>query len=96
MDAINENGMTPDARAPEIRPMTLRQVLEASHTYFGILRALLRADDDATRGRMLAKMDDVTELLEAEVQRQLADPDAPRTNRLTLAPPPPRRLARVA
>ena len=75
MDAINEHGMTPDGPAPEVRPMTLRQVLESSQTYFGLLRCLLRTGkDDEARGRLLAKMDQVTELLEAQVRRQLAEP----------------------
>ena len=97
MDAIYENGMTPDAPAPEVRPMTLRQVLEASQTYFGILRAVLRANsDDETRGRMVAKLDQVTALLESEVQRQLAKPDGAPAGTIALPPPHARRLARVA
>ena len=97
MYAIYENGMSPEAPAPPMRPMTLRQVLEASQTYFGILRAVLRANsDDETRGRMVARMDQVTALLESEVQRQMAGPGDHPTGGMALPPPHASRLARVA
>ena len=101
MDAIHEYGMTPDGPAPEVRPMTLRQVLESSQTYFGLLRCLLRTGkDDEARGRLLAKMDQVTELLEAQVRRQLAEPrltgGPPGTPFIGVPPPRERMLSRVA
>jgi hypothetical protein len=100
MDAINEYGMTPDTPPPEVRPMTLRQVLESSQTYFGLLRCLLRTGkDDEARGRLLAKMDHVTELLEAQVRRQLPEPrlmGGSSSSPLVTATPRESQLARVA
>jgi hypothetical protein len=101
MDAINEHGMTPDGPARQAQPMTLRQVLESSQTYFGLLRFLLRAGkDDEARGRLLAKMDHVTQLLEGQVQRQLAEPrltgGSPHSTLIGAAPSRERPLAQVA
>jgi hypothetical protein len=96
MDAIYENGMTPDAPPRDVGPMTLKQVLEASETYFRILRGLLCTQDDEARGRVLAKMDEVTGLLEAEVRRQLNEPrvtDDPRQGGPLTPAAPPRQAA---
>lgn len=74
MDAINEPGMPPDAPAPDAGPLTLQQLLEAVQTYLDFQFRIMRsANDDATRGRTLARMANVAARLESEVHRHLAD-----------------------
>ena len=73
MDAINEAGMPPDAPAPAVAPLTLRQLRQAFRTYLEFQAYLLRTGTDKeTLGRILACLAKVTAFLEKDARRHFA------------------------